>query len=391
MDKARGLHFECHGGDPTAVGHRSSAAKNKLPGKPHASHQKSDQSGDPVNIISSVIKKKHLVWINLMSPRRTANSLLTIGSFTLKLLRPWGLPLVVDMEPTNFCNLKCQHCQVTHWQKSKNRLTMDHFRSWVKPFKTASRVKLQGMGEPFLNHELPAIIKTLEKENVYIEVVSNGTIMNDEIYEVMTQTRHFNIVISFDASDKKSFESIRIGSNFDQIKANLARLIRARPRYSKVSVSMVGFEEQKEQIKPTLELLAGLGVDELLLQLVVINFGQESMNKRTVEHRIQIKNQTAAFKAELYALAEQRRLKINIAGDLYNGKNPCPWPWLGTYIDTEGYVIPCCRVANAEVCHFGNLEQQDFQTIWHSKGYQNLREQIKNNRIPEFCRSCYES
>jgi pyrroloquinoline quinone biosynthesis protein E len=343
-----------------------------------------------VNIITRAIKKKHLAWVNLVNPRRALNSLLTLLSFKFKLLRPWGQPLAVDIEPTNFCNLTCQHCQVTHWQKTKNRLTMNDFKSWVKPFKTASRIKLQGMGEPFLNKELPAIIKQLEKDHFYIEVVSNGTIMNEEIYEVVTQTRHFNITISFDGADKGTFESIRVGSDFDEIKTNLTKMIQAKPRYSKISACMVGFEENKDQIKPTLELLADLGIDEFYLQLVVINFGQDSLDKKTVEHRIKWKNQTDAFKTDLYETARQKGLKMEIADSLFDEQNPCPWPWLGTYIDTEGYVIPCCHVANAEICNFGNLNHQDFRTIWYSKEYQRLREQIKNNRIPNFCRSCYK-
>jgi MoaA/NifB/PqqE/SkfB family radical SAM enzyme len=343
-----------------------------------------------VNIIERIVKKRHLVWVNLLCPSRALNSLLAVLSFKLKLLQPWGRPVVVDMEPTNFCNLRCQHCQVTHWQKPKNRLTMDHFKSWVKPFKTASRIKLQGIGEPFLNKELPAMIRELEKENVYIEVVSNGTIMTDEIHEVVTKTRLLSVSISFDGADKETFEAIRVGSNFDEIKANLTRIIQAKPRYSKVSACMVGFEEHKEQIKPTIELLAGLGVDAFYLQLVVVNYGQESLDKRTIEHRIRMKNKADAFKADLRNTARAKRLKMDIADDLFDEQNPCPWPWLGTYIDTEGYVIPCCRVANADICHFGNLDQEDFRTIWHSKGYQRLREQIRNNQIPKFCQSCYQ-
>lgn len=344
-----------------------------------------------MNIISRIIKKKHLVWVNLIRPRRTLNSLLTLISFKLKLIKPWGQPLGVDIEPTNFCNLKCQHCQVPHWQKPKNRLTLDDFNSWIKQFKTAIRIKLQGMGEPFLNKELPTIIRQLEKGNFYVEVVSNGTIMTEEIYEVITKTRNFSITISFDGADKEIFESIRVGSDFDEIKGNLEKMIQAKPRYSKVSASMVGFEEHKEQIKPTIELLGDLGIDEFYLQLVVINFGQDSLDEETVEHRIQMKNQTDLFKTDLYETARRKGLKMEIIDTLFDEQNPCPWPWLGTYIDTQGYVIPCCHVANAEICNFGNLNRQDFRTIWHSKEYRHLREQIKNNRIPNFCRSCYKS
>ena len=347
--------------------------------------------GDRVKLLKRIMKRKDLVWVNLMNPRRALNSLLAVTSLQFRLLRPWGGPVVVDMEPTNFCNLKCQHCQVTHWQKPKNHLTLDHFKSWVKHFKGASRIKLQGMGEPFLNKDLPAIIRELERDNGLIEVVSNGTVLTDQIYDVVTQTRHFNIIISFDGADKKTFESIRIGSDFDAIKANLTKMIRAKPRHSKVSAWMVGFEEHQEQIKPTMELMAGLGVDHFYLQLVVIDFGQDSLDKKTVEHRIKPKMNTDAFKADLYATARREGLKMDIADEVYDEHHPCPWPWLGTYIDTEGYVIPCCRVANAEICHFGNLNQEDFRTIWHSEAYQRLREQIKKNDIPDFCRSCYAS
>lgn len=343
-----------------------------------------------MNIAGIINKRRYLFWVNFISPKRAANSLLSLASIKLKLLKPLGLPIVVDLEPTNYCNYRCEHCQVTHWRKPKNRLTIDHFNSWIKPFKIASRIKLQGMGEPFLNKELPDIIRTLEKENVYIEIVTNGSIMNDDIYEVMTQTRRCSVCFSFDGSNKVAFENIRKGSNFDHVKDNLTRLVAANPRRSKVSASMVSFEERKEEIRPTMELLAGMGIDELLLQLVVINFGQDSMIEKTVAHRIKARDRATALKAELYALAQEIGLKINVANELYNEKNPCPWPWLGTYIDTEGYVIPCCRVANAEICNFGNLQQQDFRTIWHSRGYQTLREQIKKNKIPEFCRYCYE-
>jgi len=344
-----------------------------------------------MNILNRIIKKKHLVWVNLIRPRRAINSLFTLFSFKLRLLRPWGQPLAVDIEPTNFCNLKCQHCQVSHWDKSKNRLTMGDFNSWIKQFKTAIRIKLQGMGEPFLNKELPTIIRQLEKENFYVEVVSNGTIMTEEIYEVITQTRHFSLTISFDGADKETFESIRLGSDFDKIKGNLKKMIQAKPRYSIISASMVGFEEHKEQIKPTIELLGDLGIDKFYLQLVVINFGQDSLDEETVEHRIKMKNQTVLFKADLYKTARGKGVKMEINDTLFDEQNPCPWPWLGTYIDTEGYVIPCCHIGNAEICNFGNLNQQDFRTIWYSKEYQRLREQIKNNRIPNFCRSCYKS
>jgi len=89
-------------------------------------------------------------------------------------------------------------------------------------------------------------------------------------------------------------------------------------------------------------------------------------------------------------VAWDNEVDINIADELYDEKNQCPWPWLGAYIDTGGNVNPCCRVANANICSFGNRNHRDFHEIWYSNGYQRMREQIRTNNIPDFCRSCYK-
>jgi len=341
------------------------------------------------NLFKQLIKERHLILINLYHPCRAINSFLALLSYKLKLIKPLGKPIVIDMEPTNFCNLRCEHCQVTHWDKAKKRLTMEKFKKWIRHFSLASRIKLQGMGEPFLNKELPDIIKELEKKSFYIKVISNGTILTDAVHEAVTQTKNFCITISFDGADKKIFEKIRIGSNFDKIKENITKIINSKSRKSKVSTFMVGFEENKEQIKPTIELMAKLGVEEFHLRLFVINFGQNDLNSKTLKHQIKFNNKVH-LKDEFLDIAKKNNIKMHLSNQLYDEKNQCPWPWLGTYVDTEGYVIPCCCIGNAEIYNFGNLDKEDFHTIWYSKKYQQFRRQIRSNDIPKFCRSCYK-
>jgi radical SAM protein with 4Fe4S-binding SPASM domain len=341
-----------------------------------------------MNIFKRLLAEWRLIGLNLRHPAKALNSILSILSYKLKLIRPLGKPIAVDIEPTNFCNLRCAHCQVTHWHKPKDRLTTENFRNYMKNFSGASRIKLQGMGEPFLNKELPAIIEELAGHDVYIEIVSNGTIMTDRIREVLTQIPQLTISFSVDGPTKEIFEKIRIRSNFNKVIENIESVVKTRPLKSEIALSTVAFEEHKDQIKPTIALAKKLGIDNFFLQLLVINYGQDKLNGETVEHRV---SETKAFVRELESMARMNKINLKISNDLFDEKNQCPWPWIGSYIDTQGNVIPCCRVANADVCSFGNLNKEDFHTIWYSKGYQRLREQIRTNNIPEFCRSCYKA
>jgi radical SAM protein with 4Fe4S-binding SPASM domain len=266
-------------------------------------------------------------------------------------------------------------------------LTLSNFRKWIKHFQTASRVKLQGMGEPFLNKELIVIINELSQKDIYIEIYSNGTVFTEPIKKVLTQTPNLSIRISFDGADKEAFERIRIGSDFDKIKEHLRTIANTTPLKTKVGVYMVAFEKHKDQIKPTIELVKELGVKDFDLQFVVVNYGQEALNPDTVAHRVQQKQ----FIEDIKSFARHNDINIDVADELYDEHHQCPWPWLGTYVDTEGYVIPCCRIANKDICNFGNLNDTGFKTIWQSYDYQRLRQQIKTNNIPEFCKSCYKS
>ena len=341
-----------------------------------------------MHLFKRILSEGRLIGLNLRHPARALNSFLAVLSYKFKLIKPWGKPIAVDLEPVNFCNLRCPHCQVTHWAKPKNTLSMESFRKYIKHFLGASRIKLQGMGEPFLSKEMPAIVKDLAGHDMYIEIVCNGTVMTDPIREVLTQVPQLDVHFSVDGPTKEIFEKIRVGSNFDKIMENIKSVVNTRPLKSSVGLSMVAFEESKEQIKPTLALAKKLGIKNFFLQLVVINYGQDKLNAKTVEHRIA---QEKISKNEIRKTASDSNIDLTISDELYDEKHQCPWPWIGSYIDTEGNVIPCCRVANAEVCSFGNLNKEDFQTIWHNKGYQRLREQIRTNNIPTFCRSCYKA
>ena len=45
--------------------------------------------------------------------RKILNWVLTEGSVPIKPDKPWGLPTILQVEPTNYCDLQCRVCPVT--------------------------------------------------------------------------------------------------------------------------------------------------------------------------------------------------------------------------------------------------------------------------------------
>lgn len=62
----------------------------------------------------------------------------------------------------------------------------------------------------------------------------------------------------------------------------------------------------------------------------------------------------------------------------------CTAPWRGLHITTSGDVKPCCSGTHG----FGNINNQDLETILASSEWQQLRRQISDNQRPDYCATC---
>src|SRR5574341_304209 len=88
-------------------------------------------------------------------------------------------PRVIFIEVTNRCNLLCQTCPRTYFQREPLKsLSLNEFISIAEQFPQMRRALLHGIGEPLLNRELPEIIKYLKGRGVEVIINSNGTLLS---------------------------------------------------------------------------------------------------------------------------------------------------------------------------------------------------------------------
>jgi hypothetical protein len=90
-------------------------------------------------------------------------------------------PRVVFIEVTNRCNLLCQTCPRTFFDREPLKtLILKEFIAIAEQFPQMQRALLHGIGEPLLNRELAAIIRYLKGRDVEVIINSNGTLLSTE-------------------------------------------------------------------------------------------------------------------------------------------------------------------------------------------------------------------
>ena len=93
-------------------------------------------------------------------------------------------PKVVFIEVTNRCNLLCQTCPHTYFQREPLKsLSLEEFITIADQFPQMQRALLHGIGEPLLNRELDQIIKVLKDRGVEVIINSNGTLLTPKWHE----------------------------------------------------------------------------------------------------------------------------------------------------------------------------------------------------------------
>jgi radical SAM protein with 4Fe4S-binding SPASM domain len=301
------------------------------------------------------------------------------------------LPLSIDIEPNTKCNLSCKFCQVPGWERAKiSDMSMELFEKILDQFPALLAVKLQGMGEPLLNPYLFDMIKMASDRHCLVYTTINGTLLNEANIRKIVESNLTAIAISLDGAKKETFESLRGNAKFEKVISSIKKLVRSRQgNLPEINVWMVISSDNYREIPEMIKLCQEMGVDNLTAQMEIYSYGKDSIDEKILQHRIIEDSSFEAYKRECVELAEQGRMNFQFHKTSFDKQHPCLWPWTSVYVSVEGKIVPCCRIGDPEVIHFGSIKEKGMKEIWNSDQYHQFREALKGNRIPSFCRQCY--
>jgi MoaA/NifB/PqqE/SkfB family radical SAM enzyme len=157
-------------------------------------------------------------------------------------------PLYFEIETSGVCNAKCQMCTVNQWSRNSYPfLKMELFRKIASEIcshqKHVRVVNLSRDGEPLLDKDLEEKISLLKEGGVpFVTFSTNASLLLEERARDLLASGLDDIMFSIDGYSKETFEQIRQGLHFEEVRSNVLRFISLRDKLAphvKIRVRMV--------------------------------------------------------------------------------------------------------------------------------------------------------
>jgi MoaA/NifB/PqqE/SkfB family radical SAM enzyme len=128
------------------------------------------------------------------------------------------------IEINNSCNINCVMCDTKSSTRQKSIMKVELFEEIIKELKNQkiSTIGLHTIGDPLVNTRLKYFFEILRKYNFKTSISTNGLLLKKNIE---TLIEYFDICpdirFSIDGVNKRTYEKIRFGGNYEELLENL--------------------------------------------------------------------------------------------------------------------------------------------------------------------------
>ena len=147
-----------------------------------------------------------------------------IGGLLQKYPQLVPYPKYIEIEITSRCNKRCIFCEHTSWNEPNKDLEFDQFKRLVDQF-DLKWVNLTGEGDAFMNKSYLRMIQYLKSHDTSVFLVDSFDLITKDVAKVLVESGVDGIYISMDGATKETYESIKVGCNYDRVLTNIKNLL----------------------------------------------------------------------------------------------------------------------------------------------------------------------
>lgn len=303
----------------------------------------------------------------------------------------YAVPTALGLCLTHMCNIDCVYCMRQTFKPEPGYMTLANIKQLIKRMPYIWSITIQGLCEPFLNPEAPAIIRWLKSQGYHISFTTNGMVaLTGERLTCLRDVDDF--VISIDTSDPATFTYLRGGAKLDVVKQNLERVVEMKrslglskhdnpPFHVNAVITTMNFN----QIPDLLKMLEPY--EDQITYVMVDPVSRPDYSK---EEPLAIKHDEA-FEARIRELKETvKQYKIPVVGFDYmlvpssNWKD-CPEAWGNLWLEPNGDIYNCYGFDYV----VGNVFKDSPLMAFNSKKQREFRKRLLTNSPPlAQCHSC---
>lgn len=309
----------------------------------------------------------------------------------------FAIPTNLGVAVTSQCNISCKYCMRQEFKPTGGHLTLERLKRVLKGMPYVSGVCIMGLCEPYLNPELPEMLRWLKGQGYSISLTTNGTI---EIKDIEALTCVDDFVFSIDTNNPETFRYLRGGAELDDVMCNLDRVIAWKREHSLTAVDNppihINAVITQQNIDDILGLLGMLNeyADDLTYVMI------DPISREDYQHWERPLALTGSEYIAKFADIQETINTFKTVGKI----NPnmkivgfdwmlqpshdwidCSLSWTGPFIESNGDVYFCYDYRRV----LGNVFKDGLLKIWNNKIARDFRHQLKTDTPPlKQCRSC---
>jgi SynChlorMet cassette radical SAM/SPASM protein ScmE len=305
-------------------------------------------------------------------------------------------PSVVFWNVTNQCNLSCKHCIKSSIESASNELSTTEAVDLVSQMSNVGvlKVVITG-GEPFTRKDIFTIIQELVVNKILILLLSNGTLITEEIASKIAAHGVRDISVSLEGSKPEINDCIRGAGSFEQALKGISNL----QKYGlEVLMQVTVNKKNYRDLSAIVQLAQELGIKQVAFQILdpwgrahdneIELLPSKKENIFIAEKIMSMSEKYGDFiQSEYINWAKLFKNDITIQhmdGNLLDcgaGIDKCA-------ITTKGDILPCNKLDNIKC---GNIRRESFISIWNNSIALNEFRKLSKMHIKDTkykCRQC---
>ena len=272
-------------------------------------------------------------------------------------------PLNVILEPGNYCNLNCITCVNNELKRKRGTLNTFLFKKVVDEIASVNpytRLWLDFYGEPLIQkYKLYYFIKYAKEKGLKnIEINTNGTLLDEEMSEMLLDSGIDFVSIDCDGFSKEVYEKIRVNGDRDVTYSNIEYFLRRKKERGlakpNIEVKVMEMEENRHEVNTIMDYWKEKGAWTTKRRLIswggkIKEYGQELKNKR-------------------------------IACGNAIGILPITW---------DGKAVNCVMDVDAEyIC--GDINNESISDVWKRRNKNLVKKHMEHrwDELPDICKDC---
>lgn len=322
------------------------------------------------------------ISLNVLKEKKDI-SLSHTSEFLYKFFRENPTIFGSHIEVTSRCNEQCIHCYISHQDKNKNMELSLSIDVMDQLYEMGAVSMTFSGGEPFLHQNFPEILDHARKRDFSINILTNGTVISEELIEQMKNLNINRIQVSLYSMDSSIHDSItQLPGSHVKTLQSIKNLINNN---IPVQVSCPIMKTNKNSYK---NVAIWCKINRVRVLSDFILMAKSDFNTINLINRLDI-DETKSVINEIIEVEDEYRALLELEPKSMDIQKFANKPVCGIGVDNacisfDGFLYPC---AGFQGIILGNIRNQKIRDIWINSDKVNFLRSIKNSSFPQ-CIMC---